>query len=55
MNKNNLKDKGNNYYKNGDYAMAIAMYRKYVEKQHDDNKNAYYNMGLCYYRLERYD
>lgn len=30
------------------------MYRKYVAKHHEDNKNAYYNMGLCHFKLEKY-
>ena len=31
--------------------MACAMYRKYVANPHEDNKNAYYNMSLCLYKL----
>ena len=27
----NLKDKGNEYYSKGEYALASAMYRKYVK------------------------
>lgn len=30
------------------------MYRKYVSKPHEDNKNAYCNMGLCYFKEEKY-
>lgn len=35
--------------------MATAMYKKYVAKNHDDNKNAYYNMGLSFYKLDKYE
>lgn len=35
--------------------MATAMYKKYVTKNHFDNKNAYYNMALCFYKLDKYD
>lgn len=31
------------------------MYRKYVSKHHEDNKNAYYNMSLCHFKLEKYE
>ncbi len=34
--------------------MAINLYKKYVAKPHPDNKNAYYNMGLCMYKAEKY-
>lgn len=35
--------------------MAINMYKKYVAKPHDDNKNAYNNMGLCMFKTEKYE
>ena len=53
--KANLKDKGNEYYSKGEYALASAMYRKYVKEPHSDNKNAYANWSLCAYKLEEYD
>jgi len=30
----NLKEKGNQYYKEGEFALASAMYKKYVNKHH---------------------
>lgn len=50
-----FKDKGNKYFKEGEYALASAMYKKHVNKHHDDNKNAYYNLGLCYFKMEKYE
>lgn len=35
--------------------MAAKMYQKYVSKPHEDNKNAYCNMGLCYFKDQRYE
>lgn len=52
--KASLKDKGNEYFRKGEYAFACAMYRNYVKENHSDNKNAYSNWSICAFRLEDY-
>jgi tetratricopeptide (TPR) repeat protein len=49
-----LKDKGNECYKQLKYEEAINYYREYTREDHSDNKNAYNNMGLSYYKLKEY-
>ena len=50
----NLKETGNNYFSNEQYPLASAMYRRYVEHPHSDNKNAYFNWSMCAFKLEDY-
>ncbi|XP_073813137.1 RNA polymerase II-associated protein spaghetti [Musca autumnalis] len=51
---NEIKDRGNNFVKLGQYDMAIEEYNKAIELFPDD-AIYYCNRALCYLKLERYD
>ena len=54
MSKESLKEQANKLYKKGDYSIACKLYLKHVSEPHDDNKNAYSNLSLCYFKMEKF-
>lgn len=54
FNNMSLKDKGNDEVKRFNYPKAIQYYSQYVEDDHNDNKMAYTNLALCYFKLQDY-
>ncbi|WP_298285025.1 tetratricopeptide repeat protein [uncultured Lutibacter sp.] len=49
---NEIFDEANNLYKNGKYTKAIELYLS-IEKQGLASDNLYYNLGNCYYKLNK--
>ena len=47
------KELGNILFKEGKYLQAIERYKEYVQEEHPDNKNAWFNMSLCYSKLRQ--
>ena len=45
-------EKGNEYYKNGQYSEAIREYEQVLELGYE-SPELYYNLGNCYYRLQQ--
>jgi tetratricopeptide (TPR) repeat protein len=46
-----LKELGNQAFKSNKYKEAIKYYDEYVQEQHADNKNAFFNLGLCFSKI----
>ena len=44
----------NSFYGNKDYETAISFYEKAI-KTKDNEPYAYYNLGVCYIKLQEYD
>jgi len=49
------KDVGNDLFKQCKFQQAINNYELYLQEDHEDNKNAYFNLSLCYSRLNKID
>lgn len=61
-----LKERGNKLYKEQDYTMASAMYKKHIKsilKTHLDSPHilastdidrTYHNLALCFFKMEEY-
>ena len=47
------KELGNTKFKEGQYKEAIQHYQNYVASDHDDNKNAWFNMSLCFSKQKK--
>ena len=47
------KDLGNECFKAKNYTEAIKHYNTYIESDHVDNKNAFFNLSLCYSKLNQ--
>ena len=50
---NEYFDKGESYFEDKDYKKAAKNYKKALE--HKQTPDAYYNVGCCYYNMEKYD
>lgn len=51
-NPQSLFNKGNEFYQKGDYVSAIKNYQKILDSG-DESAGLYYNLGNCYYKLNR--
>ena len=47
------KDRGNQCFKDRQYQEAIRHYQQYLEEEHPDNKNAWFNLSLCHSKLSQ--
>ena len=48
------KQQGNKLYQTGKFKEAITEYEAYLEEPHDDHKAVYYNISLCYFKLNNF-